>query len=116
MGLALDASHDLYASGGRIALVAGADAIAQSIETRLLLFSGEFYLDTDAGFPWREEVFISSPDRERIESLAKAEILSVDNVRDLREFSMTIDPQTRQLRIEFVVDTTFGTASGGVGG
>lgn len=109
MPLALNASHDLYQSAlSGVAIAAGADAVVQTITTRLRLFRGEWWLDTTAGMPWFEEVFEGGQDLRRIESALKTQILATPGVEAILSFDLDFTASTRELSVSFEVDTIYG--------
>lgn len=108
MPLALDDNHDLYMSArSGVAIATAGDAVVQGIKTRLLLFRGEWFLDTRVGTPWFEEVF-GPRDLRRIESAMKTQILADPGVKAITSFNLTVDGSTRELSVSFEADTIYG--------
>lgn len=109
MTLALDDSHDLYfGSRAGIAIATDADAVRQGILTRLRLFRGEWYLDTNAGVPWFESAFLAGSNIRSIERTIKRQILDTPGVDEILSFTASFDGSTRSLSISFEVESIFG--------
>lgn len=110
MTLALDSNHDLHVGNRNgVAIASDADAVVQGVKTRLLLFRGEWWLDTSAGTPWFETVFTGSgQDVRRIEQAMKRQIRDTPGVEGITSFAITYDPETREITISFEVDTIYG--------
>lgn len=80
--------------------------IEQRLKTRLRLFLGEWFLDTNLGIPYLQMVFIKGTDPELIESYFKDEILNTEGVSTLINFSpIGFNPRTRIMTISFAVMT-----------
>lgn len=105
---ALDENHDVFLRGGQIALADGPDYVVQAIRTRLLLYRGEWWLDTGAGVPWFQEILTKPADVVRTESTLRRTILETPGVTGLISFDLTLDRSRRDLRVEFEVSTEYG--------
>lgn len=110
MTLALDSNHDLYVGNRNgVAIAIGADEVVQGVKTRLLLFRGEWWLNTAAGTGWFETVFSGAgQDVRRVEREIKRQILASPGVDTLTAFSISYDRATRSITITFEVDTIYG--------
>jgi hypothetical protein len=83
MDLALDpADDDLLISDGLLALVRGADAVAQTLHLRLALVRGSWFLDLGDGVPFLERVLIKGVNLDEVAALLRAEALKEPEVRD----------------------------------
>jgi len=97
----LTESGDLaVTSSGDISLT---DSVCQAIKIRLLWFLGEWRLGTSLGLPWFEEILIKNPNKLRIEQVLRDEILSVDEVTDVKSISCRVDAEQRAAFINYVV-------------
>jgi len=103
----LDTS-DLVLENYDLALVDGNERVRQQMHIHLLTFQGEWYLNTNFGVPYFENVLGKQIDRALIESVIKAEIMKVADVLEITSFEMEIDASVRSLTVEFSVMTTFG--------
>ncbi len=89
------------------------EAVGQSAKTRLLLWLGEWYLDTSAGTPYLQGVLGKY-------SLAQADVTiqqrvldSTDEqgnltVTDIPKYFSQLDPNERAMTVEMSIDTIFG--------
>ena len=99
---------DLVLENYDFALVDGNERVRQQMHIHLLTFQGEWYLNTNFGVPYFENVLGKQIDRALIESVIKAEIMKVADVLEITSFEMEIDASVRSLTVEFSVMTTFG--------
>ena len=83
------------------------EAIAQNIYTRLKLWLGEWYLDTDEGTDWLGKCLgKNSMDSALLE--IKQRILGTTGVNSIQNFSASIEPTSRKLTITGTVNTIYG--------
>jgi len=100
--------HDLVFSDQNLILIDGAEAVAQHIKTRLLLWRGEWFLNNELGVPWDTEILRKSPRGTVVEAELKAAIRETPNVTSLDAFSLDYTPGTRSLAVSFRATTPFG--------
>ncbi len=105
---ALNDSHDITITGGQLSRVIGADAVVQSIRTKLAMYLGEWWLDFTAGTPWFQTILVSPADIQNAESLLKEIILSVPGTVKIEEFSADFTAASRDFSVTFSVLTEFG--------
>lgn len=80
-------------------------AVAQAVRTRLLLQTGEWYLDTEEGTPWSDQIQGKS---DATRDLAiKARILGTPGVTGLVSYQSSLDPQ-RRFTVSATISTQFG--------
>src|SRR5690606_18024423 len=109
LDLKLADDHDLaLSSAGDARLLDGAERIAQQIKVTLLTFLGEWFLDTDFGVPYLEQVLIKAPQRAQLEAVFRARIADVPGVRGVRRLDLQIERALRRLRVEFEAETDEG--------
>lgn len=102
-------THDLViAPPGDLQLVDGAARVAQQIKVTLLLFLGEWFLDTDFGVPYLEQVLVKNPNFAGVNALLRARILDVPGVTRIVSLAMDMDRQARTLSVTFSAETPFG--------
>lgn len=99
----------LYGKGQNDYLTGNA-AVAQNIKTRLLSFLGDCFFDLGAGLDWFN--YLGSKDRLAIDLAVSATILNTNGVTGIRQLSITLSPSTRQLSIQYQVQTVFSVLSG----
>lgn len=78
LDILLNADGDIDVSGtGDIATT---DSVRQAVKIRLKWIYGEWRLGPEFGFPWFEEVFVKSPNIDKIKALIREEIMKVSEV------------------------------------
>jgi len=110
MAIALDSNNDMFADNGAIRRVVGGAQVVQHVRSRLLTYYGEWFLDTTAGVPYFEEVFIKPANLANVESLIKQTILQTEGVATLDSFELIFESNTRKLEVIFSATTDDGTA------
>lgn len=71
------------------------ETVAQAVQTSLLLWLGEWYLDLNAGTPYMEGV-IGKHSKQTADATLVSRITQVQGVTSLENFTSTIDPDTRK--------------------
>jgi len=101
-------------------LVDSPAAVRQKIQTRLLLFQGEFFVDLGAGTPWLQQILGrhasappqpgQAPSTGTVYDMAiKTVIANTPGVSQLVSYSSVLDGSSRALSIEATVMTIFST-------
>lgn len=85
-----------------------AEAVAQSVMTRLALWQGQWFIDTDEGTPWIQGVLGKG---DFAESLIKERILATQGVLSISEFESILNPDTRSMAITVTIETEYGSAT-----
>ena len=101
--LLLDSDGDLDMSTNDLALIAGIDACAQEIKTRLGDFKGEWFLDLDSGFPYFQEVLGKKYNQGIMEQIYRAQISPVDGVDSIEELLCSWNGNTRTMTVSWRV-------------
>ncbi len=105
---ALTATGDYsYGQGSANYLVDSRAAVAQEVMTTLLLFQGEWFLDTTAGVPWLTKV-TGVNTITLYDQVIKDAILNVQGVTAIVNYSSTLNRATRALSVSATIDTQFG--------
>jgi len=108
---ARDANGDYtFGQGSANFLVDSPACVAQAVQTALLLWVGEWYLDTTAGTPWATQV-LGVGTVPLYDAAIKAKILSVQGVQDIASYSSSLNTATRVLTIDCTIDTIYGAAN-----
>jgi len=94
------------------------EGVGQSVKTRLLLFSGEWFLDTYEGTPWGgfplnplvvEQGQILAEDTEATRDVAiLSRVISTEGVLTVMNYNSQFDPDTRQFSVAMYLDTIYG--------
>ena len=104
----LDESGDMtFGSGLDNYFIDSAEAVAQSVLTRLRMWLHEWYLDTNDGTPYYQQVLGKHTQTEAVQAIYQR-IRETAGVNRITEFSTAFDPDTRKLRIEVTLDTVYG--------
>lgn len=115
MNLALDSNHDIFLTdSGQLSTVSDSDELTQRVQTRLLTFLGEWWLDIDLGVPYFQQLLGFKPDLTRARGIFNAAILAVPGITSVDRLELSFDNPTRLLRVQFEASGELGTASGEV--
>lgn len=106
----LDANGDYTLGTGQDFYVNNPEAVAQAVKTRLGLITGEWYLDTQAGFPWNQYILGKLPSN-AYDSLIKSYILETTHVQDIVDYSSNLDRNARRLSVDVTISTDYGQAA-----
>lgn len=93
------------------------EAVGQSVKTRLLLFTGEWFLDVTAGTPWggfplNDEVVrrgrvLGTHTQLSRDAAIRDRILSTEGVRTILQYGSSFNPNTRFFSINAIIDTIY---------
>jgi hypothetical protein len=81
--------------------------VAQVVQTSLLLFLGEWYLDQTVGMPWLEGV-IGKHNQATADVTVQDFILGVQGVVDISEYASIDSQDVRSYAAECTLDTLYG--------
>ena len=110
----LDSNGDIVTSG--VTWATEAEAVAQTVKTRLRLFLGEYFRDITVGVPWLSQangepgILAKGFSQDQVESLLRLTIAQTDEVLQLLEFESTYDINTRKISIKATILTKYGEA------
>lgn len=105
----LDLNGDYVFGSGSNCFIANHDAVAQAIMTRLKLWRAEWWENLEEGIPMRD--LLGSRDIELAERTIKERVLGTTHVRSILFFELLHNPETRELKVSFIVDTDFGNVN-----
>ena len=106
----LDANGDFVISGE--VWIYDIEAIQQTINTRLNLFSAEYWRDVSDGTPWINSILGKNNSLNTIQSkssLLKNRILNTDGVIAILEWSSDFSYEDRKFSVNATVLTEYGT-------
>jgi hypothetical protein len=103
---ALDALDDWSFGRGAQCYLKDADALAQSVKTRLRQWLNNCFFAMDEGVDWANELDIGTKDA--LDRDIKRSILQTAGVLRISEYTSTLDSTTRALSIEAHIDTKYG--------
>lgn len=82
------------------------DAVAQIVESRLQLWSGQWYLDLDEGTPYETQVLGKRTEAMRDPAL-RARILDTPGVAEIASYASILNRDTRSFSVNTTVSTEF---------
>lgn len=126
----LDTANDMtFGHGGADYLVDNAAAVAQAVRTALLLFQGEWFLDTTVGVPWLQKItgYGTAPTYDLILRTAilavqgVTGIVSYNSVRNGRQLLVTVTVSTEfsnqaAVAVDLTLQGGYGVGGYGAGG
>ena len=83
------------------------EAVGQSVLTRLRLWTGEWFLNTDEGTPYREQV-LGAHRRQSAGPAIKLRVAGTEGVTEVSDFAADYDGDARALTVTATVDTVYG--------
>ena len=86
-----------FDANSSLAIVTDAHAVGQHVRQRLKTYHGEWFLDTEAGTPWLEQVLGKGYDPALAEAVIKKRILETHGVAEITALSTKYDRNIRQL-------------------
>jgi len=100
--LLLDSTtHDLAIIDNNLVYTSGSEQIKQKLKSRLLMYLGEWFLDTTYGVPYYTQILKKNPDVPNIDNIFKAVISDTTGVVKITEFSSVYDSSNREYRLSF---------------
>jgi hypothetical protein len=84
------------------------DSVAQAITVRLRWFFQEWRFAPEFGVPYFEEILVKNPNKLRITQIIREEVLSVEEVEEVKDISVEIQPnRTALVRFKAQVNGNF---------
>lgn len=108
----LDEKGDIVTSG--VIFTQDRESVAQTIQTRLKLFTGEYFRNIMEGVPWFEKedgtegILQKGYTLAQVESILRNRIANTEGVLSILEFHTELDQSKRKLSVKAVVMTQFG--------
>ncbi|PAV01791.1 hypothetical protein CBG25_14670 [Arsenophonus sp. ENCA] len=99
-----------FGQGDNTFLTNTPDAVALAIITRLSLWQGQWFLNSEEGTPWLQSV-LGKPHLNAYGMTIKERILDTQSVTTLSDFTVRQSPTTRKLTISAKVQTQYGETS-----
>lgn len=85
------------------------EVVAQSIETRLKLWIGEWFADTSDGTGWSEAI-LGKRSKNLYELTLRQRVLETQGVISIEDFQSSVNPLNRRLTVSMSVNTIYGVA------
>lgn len=95
-------------------LVNSPACVAQAVLTRLLLYLGEWFLDTTDGTPWFQNIVGKHPNTDP-NTFVKQRIIETPNVTSIISFIGSFDGPTRRYTMTATIATAFGNTTVSLG-
>lgn len=80
--------------------------VSQRLKIRLLTFRNEWFLDTNYGVPWFQEILGKKPSKSKVDQILQQQILEESGVKEIVSFNSTF--QNRQYSLSFSVKVVTG--------
>ena len=81
----------IYDNNGVTVTVDQADSVAQKLSIKLRTFKTEWFINTDTGIPYYQEIFGKVRNKQTIDAIFQKAILEESDVLEIVEFSSSID-------------------------
>lgn len=108
-GIALDETNDIFLdTNGNLALCKDIEAVKTAVSCATKTNYGEIILNTQAGIPYFETIFIAHPDIELWKSYMKETILRVPKVLSIEYFKTNEYNKEGVLKYACVINTQYG--------
>jgi len=103
-----DASGDMVFGNGILDFyIDSPEAVGQAVETRLKLWIGEWFIDITEGTEYQTNV-LGTGKSESAGPVIRQRILETDGVVEIVSFDLTINADTRALKITARIKTIYG--------
>jgi hypothetical protein len=99
---------DLAISNLDLSMVAGAERVSQQLQIKLKLWRGEWFLDTEFGTPYLQDVLGKRMSLNGAVASIKKSIMEVEGVQMIETFDYNFNRKTRMLDIQFSATTPYG--------
>lgn len=99
---------DLMITNNSLTLTTGLEAIRQHLQVRFQMFLGEWFLDTEVGVPWFQEILGKPQSFTVVHELLKETVLETPGVLELLKFEFDYVASTRDITLNFQCLSTEG--------
>jgi hypothetical protein len=96
-----------FGSGQQNFFIDSPAGVGQIVQTGMLLWEGEWYLNTTEGMPTLEGI-MGYHSQATADLTVQNQISNTEFVTDIASFASTIDPDTRAYSVTTTIDTVFG--------
>ena len=104
----LDKNGDFSAGHGSADFfVDSPEAVGQSVLTRLRLWTGEWFLNTDEGTPYSSQV-LGAHRRQSAGPAIKMRVASTEGVTSVNAFNADYDGDSRHIAVAATISTAYG--------
>lgn len=96
-----------FGQGNSNFLINSPACVAQAVQTRLLLERGEWFLDNQAGTPYKTDI-LGAHTKGKYDTAIRSRISSTENVTGIESYNSAV--VGRKLSVSATINTAFGTA------
>ena len=103
-------THDMvFVNGGCPVTVAQQDIVAQRLKITLMTFLGEWFLDTELGIPYFQQILTKVRNKATVDSIFQQAILNDPGVLEMVAYESTLDSANRGFNLDFAVRVADGS-------
>lgn len=100
----------VFGQGTTEFLVNSPAAVAQAVQTRLRLATGEYFLDLEEGTPYAEQI-LGEGTLQTYDLAIRDRILGTPGVISIDDYASVLDGENRSLIVVAEISTEFGTVT-----
>lgn len=86
------------------------EAVGQAVKTRLLLWTGEWFLNIDSGTAYMQGI-LGKKSIEQANVVIQDRAITTEGVRNIENYQSALDDATRKMTVSFNVNTIYGPTS-----
>lgn len=83
------------------------EAVAQAVQTRLLLWTGEWFLDVDEGTPYPITV-LGKHSKAEADTTIQERVNNTEGMLNIELYESELDADIRKLTVDMTINTIFG--------
>ncbi len=83
------------------------EAVGQAVQTRLLLWLGEWFLNIDSGTPYMQGI-LGKHSKEIADTTIQDRIVNTQGLVNIEEYDSVFDGETRGLEVSTTINTLYG--------
>ena len=99
----------IFVNGGCPVTVAQQDIVAQRLKITLQTFLGEWFLDTDLGIPYFQQILTKVRNKSTVDAIFQKAILADPGVLEMVEYESTLSANVRGFDLSFAVRVADGS-------
>lgn len=103
-----DGGDYAFGQGSAVFLVDSPAAVGQAVKTRLMLWSGEWFLDVNEGTPYLSQI-VGVGAQTAYDLAIQERILGTEGVLSIDEYASSL--QERKLSVTATISTVYGSAT-----
>jgi hypothetical protein len=106
----IGADGDLLVANADVVIVEDANQVALAVQVAINTFRGEWFLNTEAGVPYYQNVLGKKvvATTAEFDSVIRAAVLGVEGVNRIVAYESSFDDRSRQYTVAFTADTIYG--------